>query len=422
MIYTFTNAKVYLSTGFQQTNITIQDNAIIQIGSAVLGTEIKLSSTCIIVPSFIDLHAHFREPGQTEKEDLVSGALSGLYGGYQTVCVMANTSPVIDHPTVLAPLLMKAKKLPINIQFFSAITNNLAGQKAVDFASFGEDVIGFSDDGIYLTNQDLLLTALKYGQTNNKLVSLHVDNRQELSPSTIVLNQTVAARFNLTGVDENYETGPLRRDLAIVNQLQLRYHLCHLSTAKSVALVRKSKAINPFLTCEVTPHHLTLSTDDILINDGNYLMNPPLNLKSDQLSLIAALNDGTIDVIATDHAPHQAKEKELFVTSAMGIIGLQLTFPLLYTKLVQPQKVPLATIINALTVNPQKLIQHHDVQLKVNNQANFTVIDLALTQTVTSKLLKSKATNTPFLGTALTGWPIMNIHNGIIHHLNEEGA
>ncbi|WP_424525958.1 amidohydrolase family protein [Spiroplasma endosymbiont of Glossina fuscipes fuscipes] len=334
MIYTFTNAKVYLPTGFQQTNITIQDNAIIQIGSAVLGTEIKLSSTCIIVPSFIDLHAHFRESGQTEKEDLVSGALSGLYGGYQTVCVMANTSPVIDHPTVLAPLLMKAKKLQINIQFFSAITNNLAGQKAVDFASFGEDVIGFSDDGIYLANQVLLLTALKYGQTNNKLVSLHVDNCQELSASTTVLNQAAAARFNLTGVDENYETGPLRRDLAIVNQLQLRYHLCHLSTAKSVALVRKSKVINPFLTCEVTPHHLTLSTDDILINDGNYLMNPPLNLKSDQLSLIAALNDGTIDVIATDHAPHQAKEKELFVTSAMGIIGLQLTFPLLYTKLV----------------------------------------------------------------------------------------
>ncbi|WHQ36379.1 dihydroorotase [Spiroplasma sp. SV19] len=422
MIYTFTNAKVYLPTGFQQTNITIEDNKIIQIGSKVLGTEIKLSPTCIIVPSFIDLHAHFREPGQTDKEDLVTGALSGLYGGYQTVCVMANTIPVIDHPTVLAPLLMKAKKIPINIQFFSAITNNLAGQKAVDFASFGEDVIGFSDDGVYLANQALLITALKYGQANHKLVSLHVDNRHQLTSTTTILNHEVAKRFNLTGVDKDYEVGSLSQDLTIVNQLRLPYHLCHLSTAESVALIRASKTINPFLTCEVTPHHLTLSTDDILMNDGNYLMNPPLNLKSDQLSLIAALNDGTIDVIATDHAPHQTTEKGLFATSAMGIIGLQLTFPVLYTKLVQPQKVSLATIINALTVNPQKLIHHHDVQLKVNNQANFTIIDLALTQMVTSKLLKSKATNTPFLGTVLTGWPIMNVHNGTIHHLNEEGT
>ncbi|WP_425379529.1 amidohydrolase family protein [Spiroplasma endosymbiont of Stenodema calcarata] len=335
---------------------------------------------------------------------------------------MANTVPVIDHPQVLAPLLIKAKELPINIQFFSAITNNLAGSKVVDFASFGDNVIGFSDDGVYLANQTLLITALKYGQTNNKLIALHVDNRHQLGTATTILRDAAAIRFNLTGVNENYEAKPLAQDLTIVNQLQLPYHLCHLSTAKGVALIRKGKIINPFLTCEVTPHHLTLSIDDIQANDGNYLMNLPLNLKTDQISLIAALNDGTIDIIATDHAPHQSKEKGSFATSAMGIIGLQLTFPLLYTKLVQTKQVALATIINALTINPQKLIHHHDVRLKVANEANFTVIDLNLTQPVTRKLLQSKAANTPFLGTKLTGWPIINVHNGVIHYLHQEGT
>lgn len=149
-------------------------------------------------------------------------------------------------------------------------------------------------------------------------------------------------------------------------------------------------------------------------------MNPPLNNINDQLSLIEALNDGIIDVIATDHAPHQTSEKGEFANSAMGIIGLQLTFPLLYTKLVISQQVALSTIINALTVKPQQLIKHHNVQLEVNNYANFTVIDLSLNKVVTPELLQSKSINTPFLGENLTGWPIINVYQGRIYHLKEE--
>ncbi|KAI93011.1 dihydroorotase [Spiroplasma melliferum] len=420
MIYTFTNANVYLPTGFKQTNITIKGNKIMRIGPTILGTEIKLSANCLIVPSFIDLHAHFREPGQTTKEDLITGANSGLYGGYQTVCVMANTKPAIDNIAVLAPLLVKAAKLPINVQFFGAITKQLAGQELVDFAKIKDDVIGFSDDGVYLANQSLLIKALEYGQANQKLISLHVDNRQNINEQTVVLQHQIAQKFGLIGVDDNYEAEPLHNDLKLVNKQQLPYHVCHVSTAKSIALIRKGKKINPFLTCEVTPHHLTLSVDDITTNDGNYLMNPPLNRINDQLSLIKALNEGIIDVIATDHAPHQTREKGEFANSAMGIIGLQLTFPLLYTKLVLPQQVSLSTIINALTVNPQQLIKHHNVQLEVNNYANFTVIDLSLSKVVTPELLQSKSINTPFLGEKLTGWPIINVYQGQIYHLKEE--
>ncbi|WP_338989513.1 amidohydrolase family protein [Spiroplasma endosymbiont of Seladonia tumulorum] len=246
MIYTFTNAYVYLPIGFKQTNITIEGNKIIHIGSSILGTEIKLSLNCIIVPSFIDLHAHFREPGQTEKEDLITGAISGLYGGYQTVCVMANTKPAIDNIDVLRPLLVKAAKLPINVQFFWAITKQLAGQELVDFATISDDVISFSDDGVYLANQTLLIKALKYGQAIQKLISLHVDNRQNMNKQTVVLQHQIAQKFGLIGIDDNYESKLLHNDLKIVNKQQLPYHLCHVSTAKSIALIREGKKIIPF--------------------------------------------------------------------------------------------------------------------------------------------------------------------------------
>ncbi|AGM24831.1 dihydroorotase [Spiroplasma chrysopicola] len=420
MIYTFSHGQIYYQQEFINQNITIENNKIINIGPEIIGTEIKLPPSAIIVPSFIDLHAHFREPGQTTKEDFVTGSLSALYGGYQTVCLMANTIPTIDNLKLLKALLTKTVLLPINIQFFAAITKNLAGIVPAPWNELKDYVIGFSDDGNYLVNEEILLAVLEYADKEKKLVSLHVDSRQKLLKEKVILNKRSAKKFHLKGVNWRYEGEPLARDLRLINKKGLGYHLCHISTAKSVKLVRKYKKKNPKLSCEVTPHHLTLSIKDIKNNNGNYMMNPPLNLKKDQRSLIRGLNEGVIDVIATDHAPHLPVEKDSFATGVMGVIGLQLTFPVLYTKLVRPKLVDLATIIAALTVNPQKLINHDPVELEVNQKANFTIIDLALNKIVTSTLLKSKGKNTPFIGEKLVGWPIINVYNGNIHYLTED--
>ncbi|WP_368486134.1 dihydroorotase [Spiroplasma sp. DGKH1] len=419
MIYTFSGGYLYLENEFVPTNISIEDNKIINIGPEVLGTEIKLTKDMIITPSFIDLHAHFREPGQTHKEDLHTGALSGLYGGYQTVCLMANTTPTIDNIEIIKSLESKLKAQPINLQLFSAITKGIAGQELVDLLAVNDRVIGYSDDGNYLVNHQILKEVLTFAHQHQQLVSLHVDSRVNLT-TEVILNHNLAKQFNLPGLDNSYEYLPLIKDLDFVIKHQLPYHLCHVSTKESIELLRQAKQKNKLITCEVTPHHLTLSYEDAIPNDANYKMNPPLNSQQDQQSLITALNEGLIDVIATDHAPHHQSEKTDFKTGAMGIIGLQLAFPTLYTKLVKTQQVPLKTIIKCLTTNPQKLINHPPVELVVGNLANFVVINLAKEQVVSPELLKSKSKNTPFLNQPLVGWPIMNIYQGTIYHLEGE--
>lgn len=415
---TFVNAGLYRHQKLEFTNLTIKDDKIIAIGSQELGKLIFLPNDFIITPGFIDLHAHFREPGQTEKEDLITGSEAALYGGYQTVCLMANTSPTIDNLEILKPLLVKAKEAPINLKFFAAISKKLEGQEQTDWESLKDFVVGFSDDGNYLDNQSLLKKILKYGQENKKLVSLHVDNRKQISPSTKILNQKVAAKFNLLGVNETYESDPLNWDLKLAEIDKNPYHLCHISSAKSVELLQKAKIKNPNLTAEVTPHHLVLSLENIKNNDANFMMNPPLNSEQDRSSLVQALNDGLIKVIATDHAPHEVKTKTDFATGTMGIIGLELAFPLLYTRLVKTNQVRLNTILEALTFGPAELINHPAIALEVGNSATFTIIDLGTTAKV--EKLHSKSHNTPFLGETLHGWPWANVQKGKIHFLKGE--
>ncbi|ATZ16126.1 dihydroorotase [Entomoplasma freundtii] len=417
---TFTNALIYRNQNFETTNLTITDTKIVAIGPQLIGEIISLPNGSLITPGFIDLHAHFREPGQTNKEDLLSGAMAALYGGYQTVCLMPNTTPTTDNLNILQPLMEKARTAPINLKFFGAITKNLAGEEETDWESLNNMVVGFSDDGSYLANHQMLEAILRFGANNEKLVSLHVDSRHKLVSETKILRQEVAKKFGLQGVDDDYESNPLSRDLGLALKHQLPYHLCHLSTQKSVDLLKKSRLINSKITAEVTPHHLVLSLEDIHKDDANFMMNPPLNRAIDRQSLIQALNEGIIDVIATDHAPHEAISKAGFATGTMGIIGLEFAFPLLYTHLVKTKQVPLEIILEAMSIKPAKLINHSDISLNIGNEATFTILDLAESQPVLAEKLHSKSHNTPFLNQELFGWPWANVQHGKIYYLKGE--
>ena len=310
--------------------------------------------TCL--PGLCDVHVHFREPGLTDKETIASGCAAALRGGYTTVCPMPNTRPITDTPERLqAQLDIIARDAPIEVLPYTSITHGQEGGEVVDMEVLAPRCVAFSDDGVGLNDAEVMREAMVRAHALGKLVVAHCEDKTLIPAGGCVNDGPFAREHGLAGINNESEWVPIARDCRLAGETGAAYHVCHVSTRQSVEAVRQAKARGVNVTCEVTPHHL-LMDDTFLISpdDGRFKMNPPLRSPEDREACIAGLLDGTIDVIATDHAPHTAAEKARGLADApFGIVGLETAFPLLYTHLVVPGIMTLEQLVDKMSAAPR---------------------------------------------------------------------
>jgi len=366
----------------------------------------------LVVPALVDLHCHLREPGQEYKEDLLSGSQAGVAGGFCALFAMPNTSPPLDGKSEINYILEKSARLPLYIFPVGALSLGMRGEELSPIGELAEaGVKALSDDGMPIQNSGLLRNALLYAKMFDLIVMLHCEDKS-LSRSGVANESFTATRLGLRGIPSSAEEVGVARAVILALETGCKVHICHISTKKSLELVRWGKARGAPLTCEVTPHHLILSEEAIEGYDTRAKCNPPLRSEEDREALIEGLLDGTIDCIATDHAPHSKDEWDVeFDLAPFGIAGLEISFPLLYSKLVGEGKLSLETLLEKMSTSPAKLMDLELGSLKVGKEANLTVVDDEPMK-VKGENLFSKGKNNPFDGWTLKGFPCLTICKG----------
>lgn len=409
------NAKLYRNHCFEDTDIWIEDGYIKCIQKNLKSDFPTFDLNGMLVShNFIDMHTHLREPGYEHKETIDTGSFSALYGGYGTIVAMANTLPCMDDQEAINDFKQRVHKNGhVNVYTYSAITKDLKGQEIVDMKTLAQNdiVLGFSDDGKGVQKNEMMELAMKTAKQIDSIIVAHCEDESELYGGCIHEGK-YAKEHNLKGINSASEYKQVARDLDIVRQFHNRYHICHISTKETVTLLKKAKKEGLLVSGEVAPHHLILTEENIKDCHPNYKMNPPLRTVEDHQALIQGLNNGTISVIATDHAPHAREEKAKSIQDApFGIIGIQHAFPLLYTYLVKKKLVSLETILDALTIGPAHVLRLNG-QVEEGCLANLCIFDLNQQFEITEESIKSKSINTPFLGVQCFGKIKANIING----------
>lgn len=368
----------------------------------------------IVSPGFVDMHVHFREPGQEHKETILSGSRAAVHGGITGVCCMPNTSPVNDTPAITTQILKAARKAKLTRVFpCAAISQSLLGQHLSPIKALkNAGAVALSDDGMPVTNNDLMQKALEIAKDLDMAVISHAENL-ELAAGGVMNAGRVAKQLGLPGISNESESVMVQRDIDLAASTKSRVHIAHVSTGESVAAIRKAKQNGVAVTAETAPHYFTLTHDAVLKWGTNAKMNPPLRSSRDRTAIIDGLVDGTLDAIATDHAPHSEKEKQVaFEQAPNGIIGLE-TSVSLGLKLVEEGHLTLTGFINKMSINPSKILGI-PCGIKVGNTADITVIDLHKPVYVKANTFQSKSRNTPFDGCHLQGAVVMTIVNGNI--------
>ena len=363
------------------------------------------SSEYTVFPGFCDVHVHFREPGFSYKETMATGSLAAARGGYTAVCTMPNLKPVpdsVEHLREQLKLIEKGGR--IHIYPYGAITVGQMGEQLADMEGMAESAIAFSDDGRGVQSREMMREAMLEARRLGKLIVAHCEDNALLRGGYI--HDGEYARINShRGICSESEWGPIARDLALVKETGCGYHVCHISTKESVELIRKAKAEGLDVTCETAPHYLILD-DSCLQEEGRFKMNPPLRSAEDRLALIEGIKDGTIDMIATDHAPQSAEEKSKGLSgSAFGIVGIETAFPLMYTYLIKEGIITMERLMELLVTNPRK---RFNIPLGVD----FSVWDLAREYTIDPQEFVSMGKATPFTGWRVNGRCIATVCNG----------
>ena len=396
-----------------ETDILIRDGRIGTYGdlSPAAGCEVVDATGCIVTQSFADLHVHFREPGYAEKESIRTGSMAAARGGYTIVCAMPNLDPV---PDSLGNISVEQKIIDstavIDVLPYAAITKGRKGLELVDMASLKNRCVAFSDDGSGVQDRDMMLKAMELAASQDCIIAAHCEDNSLLHGGYIHEGAYCAAHGH-KGICSESEWGQIARDLELCAKTGCHYHVCHISTKESVELIRKAKASGVNVTCETGPHYLTLCDDD-LQEDGRFKMNPPLRSSDDRDALIEGLADGTIDVIATDHAPHTAEQKSMGLKdSAMGIVGLETAFPVLYTSLVLGGKLSLERLLDAMNAAPRRIFGIGG-ELRPGSSADLTIIDIDKEYVIDSNEFLSKGRSTPFDGWKVKGQAIRTIMRG----------
>ena len=354
------------------------------------------SSEYAVFPGFCDVHVHFREPGFSYKETIASGSRAAARGGYTAVCTMPNLDPVPDSLAHLRPQLEKIESSGlIHVYPYGAITVGEKGEQLADLKEIAPHVVAFSDDGRGVQSEEMMRAAMLQAKALGKVIAAHCEVN-DLLHGGYIHDGSYAAAHGHKGICSASEYAQIERDLRLAEETGCAYHVCHISTKESVALIRQAKASGVDVTCETGPHYLVLDEND-LQEDGRFKMNPPLRGEEDRLALIEGLQDGTIDMIATDHAPHSAEEKAKGLAgSAFGIVGLETAFPVLYTHLVEKGVITLEKLIDLMACKPRQRFG-----IPLGN--DFTVWDLNREFTVDPSDFLSMGRATPFAGWKLKG-------------------
>ena len=399
--------------GVREGDILICEGRIAAIGPDLTAARARLLDCCgkLVSAGFTDIHVHFREPGFTAKETIRSGSQAAAAGGYTTVCAMPNLNPVPDSPETLAVEQAAIDRdAVIRVLPYCAITKGRKGRELVDMAALRDRCCAFSDDGSGVQREGMMREAMELAARQDCIIAAHCED-ESLLHGGYIHDGRYARAHGHKGICSESEWGQIARDLQLCAETGCRYHVCHISTAESVALIRQAKAAGVRVTCETAPHYLALCEDD-LQEDGRFKMNPPLRSAADREALVEGLCDGTIDAIATDHAPHTAEEKSRGLAgSAMGIVGLETAFPVLYTTLVRSGRIRLERLIEALTEGPCRAFRLEG-GLRVGAPADLTVIDTEEAYTIDPARFRSQGRATPFAGMRVYGRILLTIKDG----------
>ncbi|MBQ1988979.1 MAG: dihydroorotase, partial [Clostridia bacterium] len=379
--------------------------------SAFEGGIVSNFNNCFVFPAFCDVHVHLREPGFSYKETIKSGSMACAKGGYTDVCSMPNLKPVPDNEDNLKVQQdIIDKDAVIKVHPFASITIGQLGEELSDFDKLAPKSIGFSDDGRGVQSEELMRQAMIKAKSLNKIIVAHCEDNSLLNGGYIHDGE-YAKLHGHKGICSESEWGPIKRDLALAKEIGCKYHVCHISCKESVELIRKAKAEGVDVTCETAPHYLVFNDMD-LKEEGRFKMNPPIRSEEDRLALIEGIKDGTIDMIATDHAPHSAEEKGRGLEkSLMGIVGIETAFSVMYTKLVKTGIITLEKLIELMSVNPRKRFD-----LPAND--DICIFDLESEYTVDPKEFLSMGKATPFAGEKLFGVCKLTVCNNKIVYNN----
>lgn len=363
-----------------------------------------ISKKYIIVPGLCDVHVHFREPGFSYKETIASGSAAAAHGGYTAVCTMPNLDPVPDSAEHLQVQLDAIKRgAAIKVLPYGAITVGEKGERLADMEAISDKVCAFSDDGRGVQNDEMMREAMTAAKRLGKIIAAHCEDNSLLLGGYIHDGEYAKAHGH-RGISSASEYKQIERDLRLAEETGCAYHVCHISTKESVELIRQAKARGIDVTCETAPHYLVLCDEDMQ-EDGRFKMNPPLRSREDKQALIEGINDGTIDMIATDHAPHSAEEKGRGLEkSLMGIVGLETAFPVLYTELVTKNIITFDRLVELMSFKPKE-------RFGIDTNNDFAVFDISEAYKIDPKDFLSMGRATPFAGREVFGRCLLTVHN-----------
>ena len=374
-----------------------------------------ISKKYIIVPGLCDVHVHFREPGFSYKETIASGSAAAAHGGYTAVCTMPNLDPVPDSAEHLQVQLDAIKRgAAIKVLPYGAITVGEKGEKLADMKAMSDKVCAFSDDGKGVQNDEMMREAMTAAKRLGKIIAAHCEDNSLLFDGYIHDGE-YARMHGHRGISSASEYKQIERDLRLAEETGCAYHVCHISTKESVELIRQAKARGVNVTCETAPHYLVLCDEDMQ-EDGRFKMNPPLRSREDKKALIEGIKDGTIDMIATDHAPHSAEEKGRGLEkSLMGVVGLETAFPVLYTELVKKNIITLDRLVELMGFKPKE-------RFGIDTNNDFAVFDISEAYKIDPEDFLSMGRATPFAGREVFGRCLLTVHNGKVVYKAEDRA
>lgn len=401
-------------------NVLIEDGKIVAMDQEEYQAEkvIDLKGK-LLMPGLVDVHVHLREPGFTDKETIETGSKAAAKGGFTTIGAMPNTKPVPD----TLEKFQEIKKIIerdalVKVHQYAPITKELTSDELVNMKEI--DAFAYTNDGVGVQTAGIMFEAMKEAKKHNKSIVAHTEDNSLLYNGVMHKGEKSVA-LGLPGIMGATESSQIARDVILAYETGVHYHVCHVSSKESVAALRMGKEIGADITSEVTPHHLLLTDEDIPGNDGAYKMNPPLRSKTDKEVLIQALLDGDIEIIATDHAPHTVEEKAQGFDGPFGIIGLETSFPLLYTEFVEKQQLfTLEQLQNWMSIKPKELFNLEGNFMNIGDIADFAVFDLEEEVIIDENFIHSKSSNTPFLEKTIKGACVLTMVDGEIVYQKEE--
>ncbi|CCI85057.1 dihydroorotase [Lactobacillus pasteurii DSM 23907 = CRBIP 24.76] len=409
------NGTIYNSGRLFKADLLIERGKIVAIGQDLTAAKTIDASGKLVTPGLIDVHVHYRDPGQTYKEDILTGSKAAAHGGFTTVGAMPNVIPVPNTPDLIEQMVAENKaKGIVHILQYGPVTNDEVTDEIPDYAALKKaGAFALSNDGHGVQSAQTMYLAMKKAKEQDLIIAAHAQD-DSLFNHGVINEGKKATELDLAPISELAETTQIARDLLLAEKTGVHYHICHVSTKRSLDMVSLAKAQGINVTCEASPHHLLLSEDNITKDDPYYKMNPPLRSEENRQALVQALADGTVDLIATDHAPHAQKEKNgSFSTAAFGITGSETAFSMLYTRLVRTNIISLEKLLSLMTDQAaEKFALKHCGYLEIGEPADIAIFDLDQEFAFSDQDYQSKSTNTPFTGEKVYGQTVMTLVDG----------